>query len=1705
MLLCSFSAASAAAQDASEAGIPQVQGVAVDGKIQDWATNGLGQTVWPENVFAPGSLADLPPAFRLAWDSRGLLVVVDADDAAIVVNAEKPWQGDSIEITATPAGTKDTVKAIATPNPDATKADPVMELHDMSGKGRKVEAQGRCLRRTGGYVLELLIQWSSFGMAPEAGRKLELDVRLNRSNGPGDWKQHRWQRLGKEALPLVAGGAPMPLVRAAVRYGEGDRLLLRVLGRPELAGTPIRVLQEGKQTASGRTEAREGWAIYEAALPEFGQGREADAIIVSVGPEDSAGTVKVNRGEFLAAAPGRGEEWPCHRHDAAQAGVTREKLIFPLGSAWKYEPSQGPAPAWPEPGKEWHRLDFDYAFQPVISEGQIFFGSSADDTLRALDLGTGKLNWRFTAGGPIRLAPAASGGRVYFAADDGCAYCLDAKTGAVVWRFRGAPGERKLLGNGRMISRWPCRSGVLVLDGVVYFTAGMWPAEGIYVYALDAQTGRQIWCNDSSGVAYRLQPHGGASAFTGVAPQGHMAATQELLIVPSGRTTPAAYDRRTGELAWYQPYLYLLGHPRESWDDRSSGGSWLLLAGDVYFSGVHKPGAPDIPSAMGEGGPQPGDGLATFSLKTGRRQQVLADAELALASGETLYAVVRGRLMALDFEQFRRSGAVAAKWSVEHGRAYSMALAADALLVGGADAISAYDVADGRLLGSVKTGEQVRGIAISARRVVAATDKGSLVCLGVGRPAQAPPTIREPRTWTFSQPGPHASQAEAILQRSGVTAGYALLVGFPDEKLAVALALQSDLHVINAHCGQVDPDRARAALLETHLYGSRLAVEALSDPANVPYASYFADLVVVGPEARGVAPQELYRLLRPCGGKMLFAGLAGGDVQRLLEACGAPKKEIRQSENETLLVRGALPGTGEWRCHWGDPGNTGIGAESRLSLPLELLWFGGPGPDRMMPRHWATSAPLCVNGRLFVSATNHVIAVDAYNGRELWARALTGAGRKTAFWFSSNFVADDDGVYVAVQDACHRLSQATGRTLAVYALPTTQEAGKASGDAVWSYLALTPELVLGGSAPRKNAEQSVAVWAVSKADGSPRWVYKARHGSVPNLCLAHNGSALFLLDLAIQPGPGQGGGRPRSGELVSLDLATGAERWRKQIAAHALPLRCTADVVLVAAYGAFDARTGQELWARKDWTEEPLIYDDKLLAGTSWDVVSTARLLRTGEPWLVPDQVTGRPRPWQFFRAYGCGEVLGCRGLLICRSGTLGLYDIAGEALTNFGAVRPNCSLSAIPAAGLLLMPEASSACSCSYNFQTSVALIPGGSDRDVWYVFGGEPDREVTRRLRLNLGAPGDRRDEQGNGWLGYPRPLHRFAKPVRLNLDSGSVRSYHRRSISAKLPPQDRPWLYSSGLMGATKLSLELVPRTEVLVPRCPQAPAMDGKLDDAAWKDLAPASFWENHHLSEPRATLLLCQDEKAIYAAFRREAARKDGRPVRFVANARDEKGATKLADDAVELFFSDAKGQAGLRLGVSAGAARFDGSRKENSEKVDYGWNGEWTGSAVLDGDEFLAEIAVPRATLRAAGLDDASLALNALTRNVSGVGLRDIVLTYCGQSGWPVCTGFLKLVDRAADAPPRPYTVRLHFAEPDDLPPGARVFQVRLQDQQALAKLDVVKEAGGPLRPLVKEFKGILAGPRLNVQLLPAGGEADNAPVLCGLEVLAEE
>ena len=158
---------------------------------------------------------------------------------------------------------------------------------------------------------------------------------------------------------------------------------------------------------------------------------------------------------------------------------------------------------------------------------------------------------------------------------------------------------------------------------------------------------------------------------------------------------------------------------------------------------------------------------------------------------------------------------------------------------------------------------------------------------------------------------------------------------------------------------------------------------------------------------------------------------------------------------------------------------------------------------------------------------------------------------------------------------------------------------------------------------------------------------------------------------------------------------------------------------------------------------------------------------------------------------------------------------------------------------------------------------------------------------------------------------------------------------------------------------------------------------------------------------------------------------------------------------------------------------------------DAGYDCAWAGAVVADEAAFFAELAVPWETLEEAGLDRGQLLVGIASHGplpaapAAGRGFEHLILIPEARGGR------------------RSLTVRLHFAELEDVAPGTRVFDILLQGKVVLKDFDIVEEAGGTRRAVVKEFRGIDASEALAVTLTPKGNELTEmtAPVLSGVEV----
>jgi len=384
---------------------------------------------------------------------------------------------------------------------------------------------------------------------------------------------------------------------------------------------------------------------------------------------------------------------------------------------------------------------------------------------------------------------------------------------------------------------------------------------------------------------------------------------------------------------------------------------------------------------------------------------------------------------------------------------------------------------------------------------------------------------------------------------------------------------------------------------------------------------------------------------------------------------------------------------------------------------------------------------LCRNGIMIVEAVHALLAVDAYSGRKLWFYAIenvldpydqehllgtSGTG--------SNMCLGDDSVFVRNGSRCLRIDMKTGKLIRQYAMPDK--------DGVWGYIACADGILYGTSADRtyivrqpfRNVSdmedlltQSQNLFALDMETGKTKWVHQAKD-SIRHNAITVCGGKVFLVDkpketvdLPVrdknankddknQIAPAE---EPRPARLVCLDAETGNVLWEQDEDIYGTSLAASAKHnVLLMSYQysqrsyqlpsemgdrltGFRATDGKRLWDTKErYISRPIINGSKIYAQPySYDLLTGIR---------DPDFMMEGRQPG------GCGNIAGSTNLLLYRSGTLGYTDLSTSPKTqNYGPARPGCWINAIVAGGLVLMPDATDRCTCSYQIKASLALSP--------------------------------------------------------------------------------------------------------------------------------------------------------------------------------------------------------------------------------------------------------------------------------------------------------------------------------------------------------------------------------------------------------------
>lgn len=1134
------------------------------------------------------------------------------------------------------------------------------------------------------------------------------------------------------------------------------------------------------------------------------------------------------------AAP---SDWPMWRYDAGRTATSPHDLPDELVLRWSRKYPQR-VQTWDDPLNN-DLMSYDRVFEPIVLGQRLIVGFNDSDKVVCWDLASGHELWRFYTNGPVRMPPAGHGNDVFVTSDDGHLYCIDVDSGDLRWKFRGGPGDRKVLGNRRVVSMWPARGGPVVRDGHVYFASSIWPFMGTFIYDLDAATGDVVWVNDRTSASYIKQPHS-APSFAGIAPQGAMVATKDALIVPGGRSVPAVFDRQTGELSHF---LLNAG-------GKGNGGTFVMADAPHYY--VHTRLR----------------GVRRFDLESGNKTALMLnepvlDGDFLITSDEKTVKSISSNADGTEQETI---------WELPVDGSGDLIRAGRRVYAAGGNSITVIEIAEDSKSASVVGQIEVPNTA----RLVAGGD--SLIAVSLdGRISCFRQSSDEDTVGAWAQANDESDLASRdavgeLLADHAATDGIAFVFGVQDHRLLDEMISSSDLQIVALSEDADVVAELRRRYDDMGLYGHRVSLQQ-GTPTGFQGPAWMASVVAVASDRPAYLQPEsldaMYKSVRPYGGLLWFPELTDGS--KVAVSVGKAKLENAQivAGGPGVVAQrvGPLQGAAPWTHLYGDVANTVKSNDQLVKAPLGLLWFGGNTHEDVLPRHSHAPSEQVLGGRLFVEGMNSISARDVYTGRVLWRREFESLGTEGIYYDKTyadtplstkynqvhipganargtNFVVTDDNVYLVIADRCEVLDPATGETVRTIVLP---ESVNPKGTATWTYVGVYGDYLLAGVDFANADDASVLLKLFEKlakrgTAWSPKWFASRRlavlnaksgellwHTDARNSFL-HNGiiagdDKVYLLDklpLSIeQQQSRRGKTKPTDYRIAAFDVKTGEPIWQRTEdvfgtwlgfseehgllvhAGAAAPDRSMDEVN--AGIVAMRAGSGDTVWKNLglEYSGPCIIHHDKIIMNSrSYATTSGVVSIHDGKPVLIENPVTGEIGPWSYKRAYGCNTAVASEHLLTFRSGAAGYYDLNMQCgVANLGGFRSGCSSNLIAADGVLNAPDFTRTCSCGYQNQTSLALIHM-PDVEVWTLNPFEKPETLgsLTRLGVNFGAAGTRRAADGTVWVEYP-PAAEAEFPLPIKLDGNDVKFTRRHSSTQT---GDLAWVRASAVQGVDSVEL-------------------------------------------------------------------------------------------------------------------------------------------------------------------------------------------------------------------------------------------------------------------------------------------------------------
>jgi outer membrane protein assembly factor BamB len=1061
------------------------------------------------------------------------------------------------------------------------------------------------------------------------------------------------------------------------------------------------------------------------------------------------------------STPLRAADWPTWRYDAARSAAAPQEIAANPVLLWsrKLPPVRQ---AWPL--EVYQRMNFDASYEPVAMGKLVFLASPNDGSVAACDTETGAEKWKFYTEGPIRCAPAGWQGKLYVGSDDGYLYCLDATSGTVAWKVRGAPAERpdrRQLGNGHLVSFWPVRGGPVVADGAVYFAAGIWPTFGVFLHALDANTGKSKWTSSALGyLSHVRRDHEFYDQDAGFSPQGYLVAVGDRLVVPGGRAMPAGFERATGKLIYYAQGCRrgdsrLAAHGKYAFvgknavvrlqDFREAASAWGGRGGNKPEGYPDHAGPPWPPAGLFEcpflsykycqgcEAASAGDFSPSFTA---------CDAYSAYAEG-VAYSLNNGTFYAHDVANAKiveRDVNWAGKlriptWTVPllwqykappAGRAGGVVIKAGDRLYGhaGKRLIALEKLAGGPLVAWQKDLDGTPSSMIAAdSKLFVATAEGGLYCFGQARANPTPKTYDSNAAPLEVKTDGWATKAAEIVNTAGVKSGYCLVLGIKDGRLIEELLSRTDLLILAVDADAEKVSSLRRRFDRAGLLGSRVELFT-GPPLEFGFPPYIASLVV-SEDAEAARFSEksdvakLFNSLRPYGGTLCLDRPAAARL-RLDDWAKEAKRAnaaVKHGDAWSCLVSaGPLPGSAPWTHEAADAAQTFCCPDDLVKAPLGFLWYGDESGHLLRNHAKDNARPEVCNGRVFGLQQLYkqvvLFAYDAYTGRFLWSRETKCAASNPSH---ARIAALPDGVYLVVDGKCRVFDPETGESLHTFTFnrigATVAKDIRVAGDVILVACS-EPRPIRGedfSDYVNSAYTNSKVLVCLDRRTGAELWRRTAR-SSFCNRGLALWEGLVFCTDAVpistSEHAKRTAGTRESQSTLYALDARSGGVVWsRPAHYKYSGTVWIGADDWLACApeYGVLVAGKHNLANAWQAKTGKPL-WQNKPIDGQLAIIVQGKTLI--DQVGTVYDLFTGQRQGSCGTTRVGCNYMTGSRHLVVQMDDSVSYTDVQERKRYRLRNIRSGCINNIIPADGVLSVPNFCADCICNLPIQTSFAMV---------------------------------------------------------------------------------------------------------------------------------------------------------------------------------------------------------------------------------------------------------------------------------------------------------------------------------------------------------------------------------------------------------------